>query len=97
MSKLEDVAQLIIWKQTNNSTDQETMPTYKQELIIPNNHNNNLITNTSQNDWKGYLNLSCPAVSHICNFTYLPPTFMIFEPNSTPIVWFESSLTIKKK
>lgn len=46
---------------------------------------------------KSYLNRSCPAVSHICNFTYLPPTFIIFEPNSTPIVWFESSLTKKEK
>ena len=40
-----------------------------------------------------YLNLSCPAVSQICNLTDLPPTFTTLLPNSTPIVWFESCLT----
>ena len=40
-----------------------------------------------------YLNLSCPAVSHICSFTDLPPILTILEPNSTPIVWWASCLT----
>lgn len=37
-----------------------------------------------------------PAVSHICNFILLPPTLIIFDPNSTPIVWDDPSLTEKK-
>ena len=40
-----------------------------------------------------YLNLSWPAVSHICSLTDLPPTFTTLLPNSTPIVWLESCLT----
>lgn len=43
-----------------------------------------------------YLNLSCPAVSHIWSLTILLTTLMIFEPNSTPMVWFDSSLTRKQ-
>lgn len=44
-----------------------------------------------------YLNLSCPAVSQICSFTDLPATLIIFDPNSTPIVWLLSPLTVKNK
>lgn len=43
---------------------------------------------------KVYLNLSCPAVSHICSLTDFPATLTILEPNSTPIVWWESCLTV---
>lgn len=64
-----------------------------------------LITNTinkclKKKEWRGglcpYLNLSCPAVSHIWSLTILLTTLMIFEPNSTPMVWFDSSLTRKQ-
>lgn len=44
-----------------------------------------------------YLNLSCPAVSQICSFTVFPPTLTTLEPNSTPIVWFESCLTAETR
>lgn len=40
-----------------------------------------------------YLNLSCPAVSQIWSFTDLPPMLTTLDPNSTPMVWFESALT----
>lgn len=40
-----------------------------------------------------HLKRSCPAVSQIWSLTNLLTTLIIFEPNSTPIVWFESSLT----
>ena len=46
--------------------------------------------------WFTHLNLSCPAVSQICNFTDFPPTFTTLEPNSTPMVWLESCLTTQK-
>lgn len=39
------------------------------------------------------LNQTHPAVSQICNLILLPPTLMIFDPNSTPIVWDDPSLT----
>jgi hypothetical protein len=32
------------------------------------------------------LNLSCPAVSHICNFTILLSSLIVFILKSTPIV-----------
>lgn len=40
-----------------------------------------------------YRNRSWPAVSQICSFTVFPPTLTTRDPNSTPIVWFESCLT----
>ena len=51
---------------------------------------------SQRNDWRAcnaYRNRSCPAVSHICSFTDLPPTLTILLPNSTPIVWLESCRT----
>ena len=44
-----------------------------------------------------YLNLSCPAVSQICNFIFCPATSIILVPNSTPIVWGQSAITWNKK
>ena len=40
-----------------------------------------------------HLNLSCPAVSHICNLIFCPETSIILVPNSTPIVWGQSAIT----
>ena len=40
-----------------------------------------------------YLNLSCPAVSHICNLIFCPETSIILVPNSTPIVCGQSAIT----
>lgn len=41
-----------------------------------------------------YLNLSCPAVSHICNLIFCPDTSIILVPNSTPIVCGQSAITV---
>ena len=43
-----------------------------------------------------YLNLSCPAVSQICNFIFCPATSIILVPNSTPIVCGQSAITRKQ-
>lgn len=40
-----------------------------------------------------YLNLSCPAVSHICSLIFWPDTSTILVPNSTPMVWGQSAMT----
>lgn len=40
-------------------------------------------------------NLSCPAVSHICSLIFCPDTSIIRVPNSTPIVWGQSAITVQ--
>lgn len=42
------------------------------------------------------LNLSCPAVSQICSLIFWPLTSIILVPNSTPIVWGQSAITVVK-
>lgn len=37
--------------------------------------------------------ITCPAVSHICNFILLSPICIIRVPNSIPIVFTELFLT----
>lgn len=55
------------------------------------------VINSEVMEYFSYLNLSWPAVSQICSLTILLTTLMILEPNSTPIVWLDSSLTKTNK
>lgn len=43
------------------------------------------------------LQLTCPAVSHICNFIFCPETSIMRVPNSTPMVWGQSAMTKTNK
>ena len=65
----------------------------KWNWIMPSRRTSCLSLHYSAIENISYLNLSCPAVSHICSLTDLPPILTILEPNSTPIVWCESCLT----
>ena len=56
-------------------------------IIINNNNNNNNYNNNNKTHVEVIvLNLSCPAVSQICNFTFSPLTSIVRILKSTPIV-----------